>query len=81
MAPREKTKKGQCRSIRQLLILTRARRGWKQSQSAKALETTLTTYKNWERGQKPQVEKFDRIAKHCGVDVLSLVLMATAEDA
>lgn len=78
MAPKERTGKAAgCSSIQHLLILSRAKRGWSRAKAAKALKVSYPTYVGWERGQNPQVDKYDRIAKHCGVPVLSLVLMAT----
>ncbi len=70
-----------CHSIRQLLLLTRAKNGWPQSRVAKALKTTATTYKAWERGQRPRVESYRDIARYCGVEIVQLVVLATAEEA
>jgi hypothetical protein len=45
---------------------------------AKALKTTVTTYKAWEKGQRPRVDAFAHIARYCGVPVIRLVQLATA---
>lgn len=79
MAKVVKNSLGGCRSIRQLLLLARARNAWSQDRVAKALRVTPTTYKAWERGQNPRIEHYATIARYCRVPMVKLVELATAE--
>ena len=82
MAARTKAPAGvnDCKSIRQLLLLTRAQNGWPAVKVAKTLKTTTTTYKAWEKGQRPKVEHYGNIARYCGVPVVRLVQLATSAE-
>jgi DNA-binding XRE family transcriptional regulator len=72
---------GDCKSIRQLLLLTRAKNGWPAVKVAKTLKTTTTTYKAWEKGQKPKIQHFGAISRYTGVPVIRLVQLSTAPEA
>ncbi len=68
-----------CRSLSQLLVYTRARRGWTQRQAVELFKTTPTTYKSWERGAIPRAAWFVRIADFCAVPLERVVTLASHE--
>lgn len=69
-----------CRSIRQLLLLARAKNGWPATRVAKTLNTTITTYKAWERGQRPKLQHFEAISQYSGVPVVRLVHLSMSSE-
>jgi transcriptional regulator with XRE-family HTH domain len=70
----------ECRSIRQLLLLVRAKNGWPAVRVAKALKVSPTSYKAWEKGQRPKIEHYERLSRYCAVPVVRLVQLATTPE-
>ncbi len=66
-------------SLRLLLLETRARKAMTQAAVVKRLGCTATTYKAWEKGQKPRAEWFVAIADLCGISLGEVVGLVTAE--
>jgi len=66
-------------SLRRLLVSTRAKEGLTQAQVIKRIGCTPTTYKAWEKGQRPRAEWYVAISKHCGVTVERVVDLVTAD--
>lgn len=63
-------------------MLERAResKGLSQNRAAKALKTSATTYRQWLRGQQPELQRFPVIAEFVGVDVGDIVVAILDED-
>ena len=59
----------------QNLIRIRQKRGYSQSEMAKLLGTSKSTYSNWENNREPKYDKLLDIVETLNVDVMDLLLI------
>ncbi len=65
-------------SLRTLLLETRAKKGLTQAMVVKRLGCTPTTYKAWEKGQRPHAQWYVGLSELCGVTLSEVVGLVTA---
>jgi DNA-binding XRE family transcriptional regulator len=63
------------KSLQELLIYTRAKSKLTQTEMIRRLGCTPTTFKAWEKGQKPRAEWYVAIGKLCGVPLERVVAL------
>lgn len=73
-----KASKQELQPLSELLVMARAKRGMTQAKVIKRLGCTPTTYRSWEKGQRPRAEWYVRLARHLDLSLEQVVSLVSA---